>query len=255
MSVGNGQTGLLALWSAPRSRSTAFFRVMAERGDVVSLHEPFAQVVDRGETELPGHSVTSIDELIDRLLDLAERTVVFLKDTTDKRQQRVLERPDFLRSGRQTFLIRDPREVIASYCALRPDMQRYEVGVENLAEIFAATTAAGGSALVLDSDDFVDRPAETTAAYCAAVGLPFRPKALSWEAGDRVEWRSSAAWHAGVRDSTTVERRTSEYERTVDTDPALRAMYNHHAPFYEELRRHRVRLQTAADGPRHAVDP
>lgn len=252
MSVESGQAGLLALWSAPRSRSTAFFRMMVERGDVVALHEPFAKLVDHGETELPGHNVTSIDELIDRLLNLAERTVVFFKETTDKRHQRVLERPDFLCSGQHTFLIRDPREIIASYCALRPDMQRYEAGVENLTEIFAATTAAGGSALVLDSDDFVDRPAETAAAYCAAVELPFRPEALSWEAGDQVEWRRSARWHTGVRDSTTVERRSREYERTIDIDPALRAIYDHHAPFYEELRRHRLHPQIAADGPRRA---
>jgi len=46
----------------------------------------------------------------DRLLHLAERTmVVFFKDATDKRHQHVLERPDFLRSGRHTLLIRDPR--------------------------------------------------------------------------------------------------------------------------------------------------
>jgi len=35
--------------------------------------------------------------------------VVFFKDATDKRHQHVLERPDFLRSGRHTLLIRDPR--------------------------------------------------------------------------------------------------------------------------------------------------
>lgn len=92
------------------SRSTAFFRMVAARGDVRALHEPFAKVIDHGETELHGHTVTSTDELIDRLLHLAERIMVVLfKDTTDKRHQHVLERPDFLRSGRHTLLIRDPR--------------------------------------------------------------------------------------------------------------------------------------------------
>jgi len=38
--------------------------------------------------------------------------VVFFKDATDKRHQHVLERPDFLRSGRHTLLIRDPRSAI-----------------------------------------------------------------------------------------------------------------------------------------------
>ena len=30
---------VFALWSAPRSRSTAFFRSMLERGDLLALHE------------------------------------------------------------------------------------------------------------------------------------------------------------------------------------------------------------------------
>jgi hypothetical protein len=31
---------VFALWSAPRARSTAFFRSMLERGDLLALHEP-----------------------------------------------------------------------------------------------------------------------------------------------------------------------------------------------------------------------
>jgi hypothetical protein len=38
----------LMLWSAPRSRSTAFFRTMAERGDFTAVHEPFSYLVMYG---------------------------------------------------------------------------------------------------------------------------------------------------------------------------------------------------------------
>jgi hypothetical protein len=31
---------MLMLWSAPRSRSTAFYRMMIERGDFTAVHEP-----------------------------------------------------------------------------------------------------------------------------------------------------------------------------------------------------------------------
>ena len=42
---------VFALWSAPRARSTAFFRSMAERGDMTVLHEPFCNLRDYGETD------------------------------------------------------------------------------------------------------------------------------------------------------------------------------------------------------------
>ncbi len=119
------------------SRSTAFFRMVAERGDVRALHEPFAKVIDHGETELHGHPVTTTDELIDRLLHLAERTmVVFFKDATDKRHQHVLERPDFLRSGRHTLLIRDPRPATGDVDGVDPAVGGCPVRVGGTRRVF-----------------------------------------------------------------------------------------------------------------------
>ena len=48
---------VFALWSAPRARSTAFFRSMAERGDMTVLHEPFCNLRDYGETDAGGANV------------------------------------------------------------------------------------------------------------------------------------------------------------------------------------------------------
>jgi len=39
---------VFALWSAPRARSTAFFRSVAERGDVTVLHELYPAFWGRG---------------------------------------------------------------------------------------------------------------------------------------------------------------------------------------------------------------
>jgi hypothetical protein len=43
---------MLMLWSAPRSRSTAFYRMMTERGDFTAIHEPFSNVAIFGHTEI-----------------------------------------------------------------------------------------------------------------------------------------------------------------------------------------------------------
>jgi hypothetical protein len=70
------------------------------------------------------------------------------------------------------------------------------LGLERLCEVQDAVREAGADAsVVIDSDDLVTRPAATMAAYCAAVGLPFIPAALTREPSERPEWRQCARWH------------------------------------------------------------
>jgi hypothetical protein len=73
----------LMLWSAPRSRSTAFFRMMAERGDFTVVHEPFSYLVMYGHTDVGGTRVRSGPDLIRALLELPGQ--VFVKETTGVR--------------------------------------------------------------------------------------------------------------------------------------------------------------------------
>ena len=49
----------LALWSAPRSRSTAFERMMRARGDFTVLHEPFSHLANYGSTTVDDEVISS----------------------------------------------------------------------------------------------------------------------------------------------------------------------------------------------------
>lgn len=233
---------LLALWSAPRSRSTVFFRMMLERQDLVSVHEPFCNIANDGHTEVGDRIVTSAAVLIDALLEYSRSQTVFFKDTTDCQYDPLFDRPDFLKSVRHAFLLRNPREIIPSFAALKPDMELREVGLEYLHRIYRAVLDVGGNPVVLDSDDFVDNPEQTVRAYCAAVGVPFDGASLSWQPGSRPEWHQSDRWHVDVSASSVVRRQDRSYDRTIDTDPRLRRYYEHHLPFYEYLRERRVRI-------------
>jgi hypothetical protein len=73
------------------------------------------------------------------------------------------------------------------------------------------------------------------AAYCAAAGLPFIPRALTWEPGERPEWRRSARWHVDVGASSGFERREHVYPHTVGNSPDLARFAARHQPFYEQL--------------------
>jgi hypothetical protein len=201
-------TALLVMWSPPRCRSTAFLRMMHQRGDFDVVHEPFSHLMDFGTAELAGTRYGDERSLMDALLTMAARRPVFVKDTTDFHYPGVLMADDFLAAATHTFMVRHPREAIASHYRLNPRVTRDEIGFARLREIYDAVRRVGGEPVVVDSDDLVDRPAATVRAYCAAVGVPFRGKALSWSAQVLPSW-----------------------ERTI---------YRYHLPHYEWLYARRV---------------
>lgn len=226
---------VLALWSAPRARSTAFFRSMVERGDLTVLHEPFGNLKDYGETDADGRRFNSAGSVL-AWLRQARCLSVFLKETMDHQHDEVLADQRFLAETRHAFLIRRPEEIAASYYALFPPMTINAIGMDRLCELQAAIKDAGGHPpVVIDSDDLVTRPAATMSAYCSAVGLPFRPQALTWDPGEQPEWRRSAIWHADASNSSGFERFERVYPVTAENSEKLARYSAHHRPFYEQL--------------------
>lgn len=228
---------VLALWSAPRCRSTAFARMMAERGDRVVVHEPFSRVVDFGAVEVGDQVARSERDVLAALRAIAARRPVFFKDTTDFHYPAVLADEDFLIAATHTFIIRDPAEAIASHHALNQDLGRDEIGFARLHEIFTAVQdATGATPVVIDSDDLLDRPEETVRAYCAAVGIPFLQDALRWTPGMRPEWRSTSRWHRSTSETSGFTRGAGDGAAVVAANPVLRDYRDYHQPHYEKLR-------------------
>jgi hypothetical protein len=234
---------ILVLWAAPRSRSTAFFRMMAERGDHVVLHEPFSNRAEFGHAEVAGHRAGSEAELLGAIRALGATGPVFVKDTTDERYPGVLADEAFLaRDARHTFLVRHPAETIRSYHAVNPAVRRDQIGLETLHELFTRVRELTGEVpVVLDGDDLVEHPDELVAAYCDRVGLPHRPDALRWRPQDRPEWGPTARWHVTASRSAGFVR-TPRTGPAVQDDPVLAGHLHHHLPFYEQLRQHRLRV-------------
>lgn len=228
---------VLALWSAPRSRSTAFARMMAERNDRVVVHEPFSQVVDFGEARVGDRVAHTEQDVLAALRAIAAETPVFFKDTVDFHYPALLADHAFLKAATHTFIIRHPAEAIASHYALNPNLGRDEIGFAWLYEIFAAVRSATGTMpVVIDSDDLLDRPADTVRAYCSAVGIPFVPDALSWQPGMRPEWRATGRWHRSTSRTTGFTRGSGGGAEMVNANPVLRAYLDYHLPYYELLR-------------------
>ena len=231
------------LWSVARSRSTAFFRSMLERSDLVALHEPLEGLAYIGPVEVGSRRFETPQSLVDWLLDETTDTV-FMKETLAPRVTEIVySNGRFLSEIQHAFLIRRPEEIAASFFALEGDMRIHDTGVKALYELYVSVRNSSGlQPVIIDSDDLVTRPVATMRAYCAAVGLPFIAEAMSWQAGVRPEWQRTERWHTEASASTGFFQ---------EDDPDRHALAGHsevlrfaslHRPFYEQLRSERLQI-------------
>ncbi|MCO5995521.1 sulfotransferase [Actinoallomurus rhizosphaericola] len=233
--------GVIVMWAHSRSASTAFLRMMLERGDVAVLHEPFLALTEEGEVAVPAPdggraTARSQEELLARLTELGRTRPVFVKEVVDYEYAFPRER---LAALTHTFIVRDPKQTISSHYAVKPAVTCAEIGYERLYALFEVVrSAAGRVPLVIRAERLVDDPETVVRAFCAYTGLPFLPESLAWEAGERPEWRRTREWHVDASHSTGFTNHRNAYPVTVDNDTTLKSFYDHHLPFYERLVQH-----------------
>lgn len=233
-----------ALWCHPRSVSTAFERIMRQRGDLTVLHEPFMydyyigagnKPFENFEPE-PGHP-TDYTGVRDMILRLGEAGPVFFKDMAYYVQDKLPADPEFMGAMSHAILVRDPAESILSYHRKDPGFACEEVGIEGLWRLYEQLRAAGLKPVVIHSAALRADPAGQMARYWKAVGLKDCPEALSWNTDVPEGWKSVEAWHAEVLSSTGIKpAEDRDYRAEL---AALGAPYTgydaHHRPFYDLL--------------------
>jgi hypothetical protein len=241
---------IIALWSHPRSMSTATERIMRERGDLTCFHEPFMYYyyVHLGHRQFPHHEVdpthpTGFREIWRMLRDAAESRPVFFKDMAYYILPEILSHPALAGGIRHAFLIRDPRRSIVSYHRLDPELSLAEIGLEaqwTLAEWVASTT--GRRPPVIEAEAIQSQPHATMRALWSTLGLDERADALRWSEDSVPEdWRQVAGWHQSVSASSGI--RPPDEDAAVDaafveaatTEPRLNDLLTHHLPFYRKL--------------------
>jgi hypothetical protein len=228
---------LLFLWGTPRSMSTAFLRMMLERGDHEVFHEPFSTVVVQGHTAIGDHTATGHDEVLKLLEERAQDHPVFVKETTEY---------DYLTTGgdriphvgQHTFIIRDPRRVIPSHYAMNPEMICEEIGYGYQMEMARRVRAVSGvRPYVVEAEELLTDARGTVERYCEYAGIPFLESSLSWQPGNQKVWSRTSQWHRDAAGSSRFERSSRAYESTVDNDRFLYDCYWHHRPDYNVLRK------------------
>jgi hypothetical protein len=233
----------LVLWSVPRSGSTAFERMMAERGDHAVLSEPFSRAYydgpNRQSTRFP---VTEPDATIARIADdlvrAADGRRLFVKDMAYHACAEATT--ELLGRFANAFLIRDPAWSVPSFAKHWPDFTREELGFDAMARLVAIVEHLGRDVVLIDSDDLRADPAGTVAAWCAAVDIPFIADALDWEPGRQDGWERWADWHEETARSAGFLPPETGPPPVVD-DVRLAAAIAEATPVYEGLRAKRLR--------------
>ena len=231
---GDGVTRI-AMWSGPRTVSTALMRAWENRADTVVVDEPlYAFYLDRTGIDHPGRDEIIASMPSDWRVVLAALTggpvparVYYQKHMT----HHLLPEIDRGALGglAHAFLIRDPRQLLASYARVRSEPTLADLGLEQQAEIFRAF---GGP--VLDAGDLLRSPRAALEALCAALGVPFDPAMLAWPAGPRpTDGVWARYWYDGVAASTGFG--PPRPPAAPQLPPRLEALAAACGPFYSEL--------------------
>lgn len=235
------------LWAVPRSASTAFERMMIERGDHTVLDEPFSAAYyygperqsDRFADTLPD---SAYDDVCERIEAAAAERPVFVKEQAYQAGPVLGE--DLLGRYRNSFLIRDPRWAVASFAHKWPDVTADEVGFDALGEAYDIACdlheAAGEPPpVVIDTADLRADPPAVVEAWCEAVDLEFDGDALTWSPGMQPQWELWPDWYRGTAASTGFAPPADE--PPPDLPPRLEAVEAECRPVYERLHQQRLR--------------
>ncbi|MEA5468868.1 hypothetical protein [Spirulina sp. 06S082] len=242
---------ILALWAIPRSTSTAFERMMRERGDFLVCDEPFGLSFyyspDRCNTtrylEAELDPSNSFNSVLEKLKQENEKQPVFIKDMAYHIDPIVS--PKFLSHFENTFLIRNPAKSLPSLFNGWPDFNQKEAGYTSLYQLFEIVRKMRGNAPVLiDSDDLVQKPKATIQAYCKALDLPFIEESLEWKPEPQSEINQwEGGWHTYVQSSTEFKERINRDYVIIKDNEHLRQSYEFCLPYYKKLYEYRLLIE------------
>lgn len=200
------RVSIQALWATPRTVSTAFERMMIERGDRVVLDEPWSRAYyfgpdqrsDRYPMAFPESTYANVTAAV---LELGRQQDVFLKDMAYQALPGLAA--EALQSMTHSFLIREPAGALCSLHRHWPDATADEAGYIAQRELFdMVCDVTGVTPAVIDSRDLCADPSRIVEQWCARVGIEHLPHSLRWQPGLRSEWQLWGDWYENVSRST-----------------------------------------------------
>jgi hypothetical protein len=236
----------IAMWSGPRNISTAMMRAWENRPDTEVVDEPFyacylaASGADHPmREEVLASGVTDWNAVAASLFRPLSpgRWIHYQKHMT---HHMLPGAPlDWMDRVANVFLIRHPREVVASYARAREGVPTLDdIGYARQEELFERVAEREGKAPpVIDAADVLADPRRALSALCAALGTAFDERMLSWPPGPRpTDGVWAPHWYASVWRSTGFARPRPP----ADPPPELLPVVDAALHYYERLAVHRI---------------
>ena len=217
----------------------------AQRKDTRVVDEPFygyylsIRAVDHpGRDEIIDSMETNQSRIVKTLLGGGQEKVLFIKNMAHHLID-IHER--FFLNVTSLFLIRNPKQLIASFAQViaRPSMT--DIGVRKQYELFRWLQEKGQNPLVLDSGELLKDPGGVLGKLCAKLNIPFEASMLSWKPGPRPEdgiWAKH--WYANVHRSSGFEVQPTSSRSLPDS---LLPLCEEALPLYQTLFDHAIKAQ------------
>ena len=241
------QSVRIAMWSGPRNISTAMMRAWGNRPDTFVIDEPFYAFYlsatgkeHAGSDEVIASGETEWQKVIAQLTGpIPNGKWIFFQKQMAHHLLPEVDR-EWLGAVTNCFLIRDPREVIASYLKKREDPTLPDLGFMQQAEIFDfVRTHTSSVPPVVDAKDVLENPKRMLRLLCEAVDVEFSDSMLSWPPGLRETdgiWASH--WYGEVAKTTSFQPYRPSHAKV----PArLQENYDRCREYYDRLYEYRLR--------------
>lgn len=200
----------LAVWSGPRNISTALMRAWENRSDTVVVDEPlYAYYLATTGLDHPARDeVVAAGEIdwrrvVETLLGpVPAGTAVFYQKHMNGHLLPEVDR-SWIRRLTNVLLIRDPREVVASYMQARATVTPDDIGLPQQVALYDELAAEGTPPPVVDAADFLRDPERHLRTLCTYAGVEFSDRMLRWPPGRRDSdgiW--APHWYGAVERST-----------------------------------------------------
>jgi hypothetical protein len=198
------------MWSGPRNISTAMMRSWENRTDAMVVDEPlYAHYLavtglnHPGREDVIASGETDWRLVVDQLLGAVPAGVdVFYQKHM---AHHLIDDVDhsWIASLSNVLLIRDPREVVASYLRSREQVTSEDIGLPQQVRLYDELSAGGTPPLVIEASDFLSDPAGYLRGLCERIDVPFSDAMMSWPPGPRsTDGVWGRYWYSAVWEST-----------------------------------------------------
>ena len=234
---------LLNLISGPRNISTALMYSFAQRSDTTVIDEPFyALYLAKTGVDHPGKQEVlenqSTDEFValKEIMAMTSTPILFVKNMAHHIE--VME-SDFVGRATNIFLIRNPKQIIASYSEVitRPVMR--DIGIAYQWQLYMNIAANAPTPIVVDSGLLLQDPSAVLKRLCDMLAIEFQENMLSWKPGPKpYDGVWAPYWYENVHRSSGFERQPLNNR---ELPPALKPLYEEACVYYEKLLHYAVR--------------